>query len=300
MARRLLTCLAAAAVLVIFIGPPAGHGQSMSAGTTQISYIDVGQGDAALLQDPGGTDILIDGGPAAAGPAVVSYIRSHTDHSLEEVIVTHADADHSGGIVTLLKASDISIGTIYYNGYPGDTITWNNLVSLANSRSIPMVAAQFPAEFTWGQMKIYILNPAAGLANPEQNDASVVARVDFVSNRFLFTGDISSTIEATVVARQTPLASDVLKVAHHGSAYSSSANFLAAVHPKEGVISVGANNSYGHPAPAVLARLAAAGVEVWRTDQQGTLLITSDGSTVTFPVSGSNGFAVYLPVVMSP
>ncbi|HVN54464.1 MAG TPA: MBL fold metallo-hydrolase [Anaerolineaceae bacterium] len=275
--------------LLYFLASPAGLGQSMNAGISQISFIDVGQGDAALIQDPNGTDILIDGGPDSAGQTVVNYVHGHTDGNLEEVIVTHADADHSAGIVTLLEDPTISIGRIYYNGYAGSTQTWSDLVSLAGSRGIPMEPAQFPAEYTWGEIKAYILNPVGGLANPDQNDASVVARIDYQNNEFLFTGDISSEVEADVVARQTPVAADVLKVAHHGSASSSSAAFLAAVHPVEGVISVGQNNSYGHPAPETLARLASAGVEVWRTDQRGTIVVTSDGTRVVFPdIAGAN------------
>jgi hypothetical protein len=162
-----------------------------------------------------------------------------------------------------------------------------------------MTPAQFPAEYTWGSLKAYILNPAPGMVNPAQNDASVVARIDYQANRFLFPGDISSPIEATVVARQTPVAADVLKVAHHGSASSSSAAFLAAVHPMEEVISVGPN-SYGHPAPETLARLAAAGAKIWRTDRSGTILVTSDGVTVTFPQTYTGAFAVYLPLISRP
>ena len=273
--------------------------RSAGSGTLQVSYINVGQGDSALLQDGAGTDVLIDGGPASAGPALVEYIRAHSDRSLEVVIVSHADADHSGGLVTLLQASDIAIDHIYTNGYPGSTQTWNDLVSEAAARAIPMTPAQFPAEFTWGGLKAYILNPAPGMVNPAQNDASVVARIDFQDRRFLFPGDISSTIEATVVARQTPVAADVLKVAHHGSASSSSAAFLAAVHPAEAVISVGPN-SYGHPSPETLSRLANQGVQIWRTDRSGTILVTSDGVSVTFPPAETGAFAVYLALISRP
>ena len=199
--------------------------------------------------------------------------------------------------MTLLKASDISIDTIYYNGYTGTTQTWSNLVNLANGRSIPMLVAQFPHKYTWGEINAYILNPAGGLINPDQNDASVVARIDFQNSKFLFTGDIGSSVEAAVVARETPVAADVLKVAHHGSASSSSAPFLAAVHPAEGVISVGENNTYGHPAAESLARLASAGIAIWRTDQKGTIVVTSDGTQVVFP-GVPFGFGVYLPLVV--
>jgi competence protein ComEC len=143
-------------------------------------------------------------------------------------------------------------------------------------------------------MTAHILNPVSGLGNPETNDASVVVLLDHGQNHFLFTGDIDGTIEATVVARGTPVTADVLKVAHHGSKYSSSAVFLSAVNPNEAVISVG-NNSYGHPAAETIARLLAAGARVWRTDINGTIVITSDG--VTYTVEPSTVY-IYLPLVI--
>ena len=144
-------------------------------------------------------------------------------------------------------------------------------------------------------MKVYVLNPAAGLTNPETNDASVVLRIDYGSVKYLFTGDIDATIEATVVARQTPVASQVLKVAHHGSNYSSSNLFLAAVQPKEGVISVGPN-SYGHPGAETIQRLGDVGARIWRTDQSGNITVYSNGST--YAVDGPLAdFMIFLPVI---
>lgn len=285
-------------ILLLLLAAATPAGQSAPSGTAQISYINVGQGDSALLQDSFGTDILIDGGPGSAGPTVIDYIRSHTDRTLEAVIISHADSDHSGGVLSLLQASDVAVTVIYFNGYPGSTQTWNNLVSQAAARDIPMRPAQFPSVYRWGEFSAYILNPAPGLSNPDQNDVSVVARIDFNSKRFLFPGDINSTIEATVVARQTPVAADVLKVAHHGSASSSSAAFLAAVHPTYGVISVG-KNSYGHPTAATLTRLAEAGIQIWRTDQAGTILVTSDGATIQFPGQPTGSYWLFLPQVMA-
>jgi beta-lactamase superfamily II metal-dependent hydrolase len=274
--------------------------QSLPTQTSQISFINVGQGDSALLRDSNGFDVLIDGGPTSAGATVVDYLRSQGVDNLEVMLNTHADADHVGGLVTVLEAVDISVGAIYYNGYPGTTQTWNNFVSQADLRSIPMIAAQFPSEYNWGDFSVYILNPTTGLSDPEQNDVSVVARIDFLDTQFLFPGDIDSSIEAAVIARQTPIAADVLKVAHHGSAYGSSEQFLAAVQPANGVISVG-DNSYGHPAPENLTRLANAGIQVWRTDQQGTIQVTSDGFAVTFPGQGPvPGYRIYLPAVVKP
>ena len=280
-------------ILALLLGLVVLNGQTRSNGAIQVSFIDVGQGDSALLQDSSGFDILIDGGPVSAGPTVLNTLRARGVDSLEVMLNTHADADHVGGLISVLQASDIAVGAIYFNGYPGTTATWNNFSNAAAARSLPLLPAQFPLVLHWGSFDVYILNPASGLTNPEQNKASVVARIDFNSARFLFPGDIDSTIEATVVARGTPVAAQVLKVAHHGSVSSTSAGFLEAVQPQDAVISVGANNSYGHPAPETLSRLSAAGARVWRTDRQGTILVTSDGLTMVFPTLRQ----VFLPLV---
>jgi competence protein ComEC len=136
----------------------------------------------------------------------------------------------------------------------------------------------------------------SGLSNPETNDASVVILLSHGNIKFLFPGDISSTVEATVAAHGTPMAAQILKIAHHGSVYSSSASFLSAVSPLEAITSV-SDNSYGHPSADTISRLLAAGARIWRTDQLGTIIVVSDGTTYTIP--SSTGYKVYLPLVMN-
>lgn len=259
--------------------------------TVQVSFINVGQGDAALIRD-NGFDVLIDGGQPFAGPTVVAYLRQQGVDDIDVMIASHSDSDHIGGLIDVLN-SDIPVQEVLYNGYPGDTTTWYTFATAVANEGISLTAAQFPITYTWGEMTAHILNPAPGLGNPETNDASVVVLLDHGQNHFLFTGDIDGTIEATVVARGTPVTADVLKVAHHGSKYSSSAVFLSAVNPKEAVISVG-NNSYGHPAVETISRLLAAGARVWRTDIHGTIVIISDGTT--YSVVPSTVY-LYLPLL---
>jgi beta-lactamase superfamily II metal-dependent hydrolase len=261
--------------------------------TIQVSFINVGEGDAALIRD-NGFDVLIDGGQSFAGPTVVAYLRQQGITDLDVMLASHADSDHIGGLIDVLNAPDITVQQVLYNGYPGDTTTWSTFATAVANEGVSLTAAQFPITYTWGEMTAHILNPAPGLGNPETNDASVVVLLDHGQNHFLFTGDIDGTIEATVVARGTPVTADVLKVAHHGSKYSSSAVFLSAVNPKEAVISVG-NNSYGHPAAETISRLLAAGARVWRTDINGTIVITSDGTTYTVEPSI---VYIYLPLVI--
>jgi competence protein ComEC len=258
-----------------------------------VTFIDVGQGDAALIRDAGGFDILIDGGNSTAGPTVLALLREQGVDDVDVMVASHADADHIGGLISVLADNQIPVREVVYNGYPGSTLTWLSFVDAVIAEGVSMTAAQFPQTFSWGSTTAHILNPEGGLSNPDTNDVSVVILLVHEANRFLFTGDISSTIEATVVARGTPVAADVLKVAHHGSAYSSSAEFLAAVSPAEAVISVG-DNDYGHPAEATLARLLEARARIWRTDLNGNIEVASDG--VTYTVTPSRVvYVFYLP-----
>jgi competence protein ComEC len=285
-------CLVAIVSLFIVFFYTSG---TLSAPTSDLSvtFIDVGQGDAALISDASGFDILIDGGKTSAGPTVVAFIKEQGVDDIDVMVASHADADHIGGLITVLQDSDILVREVYYNGYEGTTNTWSTFATAVANEGIIMTAAQFPQTFSWGNTTAHILNPASGLINPETNDASVVILLVNDSTRFLFTGDIDSTIEATVVARGTPVAAEILKVAHHGSAYSSSPAFLSAVSPADAVISVG-DNSYGHPSNETITRLLEAGARIWRTDLQGNIYVTSDGEAYSIS-SDVVTYVVYLP-----
>ncbi len=246
-----------------------------------VTFINVGQGDAALLSDGSGFHALVDGGNTNQGAVILQYLRSHGITTLDCLVATHPDSDHIGGLVDVLKADDILVRQVIYSGYPGTTLTWDAFVNAAAADQLTLTTIQFPAELNWGRMHVLVLNPASGATNLSSNDSSLVLKVSLDQTDFLLSGDISASIEATVVARQTPVAAEVLKVAHHGSAYSSSTGFLQAVNPQEAIISVG-KNSYGHPAVETLERLEAAQATIWRTDFAGDVTIsTGVGMTYT-------------------
>jgi len=282
--------------ILILLAFSISFGKARGAAALQISYIDVGEGDSILLRDPGGFTIMIDGGKTTAGPAVVNYIKSKGISTIDVILATHADADHIGGLIDVLQDNTIAVQRVLYNGYAGTTQTWNNFVAAVTNKGLTLEAAQFPETLQFGALTVWVMNPAAALESPDSNQASIVLKILYGSKAFLFTGDIDTTIEATVIARQTPLASDILKVAHHGSTYSSSPNFLASVQPKEAVISVGPN-SYGHPAVDTLARLQAAGARVWRTDVNGNVIANSDG--IIYTISNIPIYNIYIPVMMN-
>lgn len=294
--RKILALILILLLLTVF---SATRAKTAPDGSLQVSYIDVGQGDSALLQDSNGFDVLIDGGVVSAGPTVVAYLKQKGADHLEVLVASHPDSDHIGGLISVLQDSSITVDALVYNGYPGTSQTWNDFLAAASSRGLTPTPAQFPLDLTWGDLQAHVLNPAAGLSNPPTNKASLVIRIDHSNVRFLFTGDIDSTIEATVIARQTPVEAQMLKVAHHGSNTGSSSSFLSAVLPQDAIISVG-ENSYGHPGENTLQRLANTQAQVWRTDLYGTILVVSNGSTYSISAPDRLLFILYLPHLSRP
>lgn len=245
----------------------------------RITYINVGQGDSALVQGPDGYAVLIDGGPAAAAPTVLAVLAAQGVSDLDVIVASHNDADHIAGLVDILGQPSLPVGEVWFNGYPADSETYRQFATAAANAGAPLQAVQYPADRLWGAAQVTILNPPANLSPPfSQNNASLVALLRYGGQQFLFTGDIEQESEAQILLRGDPLAAAALKVAHHGSDTSTSPEFLAAVGPSAAILSVGANNSFGQPDPEVVARLQAAGAELWRTDQNGTIWLESDGA----------------------
>jgi beta-lactamase superfamily II metal-dependent hydrolase len=257
--------------------------------TLRVSFIDVGQGDAALLQDSSGCVVLIDGGTPSAGNTVVTYLHQQGITQVNAMIATHADSDHYGGLTRVLQSGDFSITQVLYNGRGDTGPTWNTFVGAVVSRGLTLTVAQSPSRYTWCHINAEVLNPDPAMPASNDNDASVVLLAEHGRTRYLFTGDMTSAVDARVITRTTALPVDVLKVAHHGSANASSAAFLSIALPKVALISVGPNG-YGHPATETLARLDAIGAQIYRTDLSGTITL-QDSVTYTY--------GVYLPWVMS-
>jgi beta-lactamase superfamily II metal-dependent hydrolase len=142
---------------------------TISAPTSEliVTFIDVGQGDSALIRDASGFDILIDGGKTSAGPTVLALLREQGVDDIDVMVASHADADHIGGLISVLRDNDIPVREVYFNGYAGTTLTWTNFATAVADEGITMTAAQFPQTFIWGSTIAYILNPETGLVNPE-------------------------------------------------------------------------------------------------------------------------------------
>ena len=242
-----------------------------------VEYLDVGQADSILLSSDG-EYMLIDAGNNQDGDDVVAYLRSVGADELKYAVGTHAHADHIGGLDDVIL--DLDVDAVWLPSTSSDTLTYAAVLAAAKSRNLAITVPQAGDTFTLGQAEIEVL--AAQTSN-DLNDTSLVLQASYEDTSFLFMGDAGTAVENNLLMAGADLRSDVLKVGHHGSSTSTSAAFLAAVSPEAAVISCGAGNSYGHPHQATLDRLA--GVAVWRTDRNGTIIAMTDGKDCTLTAS---------------
>ena len=248
-------------------------------GDLQISYLDVGQGDASFLLLPDGKTILIDAGNPENGQEIIQYIRDTGTDTLDYVIATHPHADHIGGMAEVIQAFDVK--NVYMPKKSHTSETFETLLDTIDEKGLAIETARTgKVLIDEGDLKAEFLAPI-GDSYADLNNASAVLMLTYRNNRFLFMGDAEGEVEEKILERGYDVSADVLKVGHHGSDTSSTRPFLEAVHPSVGIISVGEGNSYDHPDPLTLDTLEDLGVEVWRTDEKGTIVVTSDGDQIT-------------------
>ena len=257
-----------------------GNIGTAQAGTLMVTWLDVGQGDAAVIQC-GGQSMLIDGGKPEKSSYIYAWLQQHGLSYLDVIVATHVDADHIGGLSGALNYA--SVGTAYCPVTTGTTETFQSFVKYLAQRGKQITVPTAGETFALGGAQVQILGPLHRAE--DSNDNSIVLKVSFGATSFLFTGDAERAEEQDLLNAGVNLQSTVLKVGHHGSDTSTSYPFLRAVAPQYAVISVGAGNSYGHPTEAVLSRLRDAGVTTFRTDMQGEITAVSDGQTVNFSVA---------------
>lgn len=250
-----------------------------------VNFFDVGQGDAILIVSPQRHQILIDGGP---GPAILEKLAAEMpfyDRSLDLIILTHPERDHISGLIEVLKRYEVE--NILWTGVVRNSSEYEEWIKLIKEEKAKIFIAKFGQKIICSgshpeQKGEYmeILHPLENLEGREfennSNDTSIVIKLVFNKETFLFTGDISSKIEKDLKLANLPLKADILKVAHHGSKYSSSDYFLESVLPEIAVIQVG-KNSYGHPTEEALRRFEKFGIKILRTDLNGDIKIVSDG-----------------------
>jgi competence protein ComEC len=252
----------------------------------RVTFLDVGQGDAALVELPDGRRLLIDGG-GGGGPrldvgerVVAPFLWNRAIRVLDVVALSHADPDHAGGLGAILR--HFTVKEFWGNG------VWDagggELLRLLDQRGLLRRELRRGDRIWLGPVPVTVLHPPAELlrgslrgAASDENNNSLVLRLDWGLASILFTGDLEQEGEASLLGSAEPLRHLVLKVGHHGSRYSTTERFLAAGQPNVAVISVGARNPFRHPAPEVLSRLEAAGIRTFRTDRDGAVLLESDG-----------------------
>ena len=245
--------------------------------TLYVSYINVGQGDSIFIK-VGDCDILIDAGEANKGTTVSNYLKSQGVDDIELMINTHPDADHCGGLTTVLNNYVVEEVWMSKNTNK-TTAAYKNFTAAVKSEGLTAKQPSKGAVYTYEYLTLTVLYSAIG---SDTNNSSIVIMLEYGNFRFLFMGDAGTEVENQLVSSGADLECDVLKVGHHGSKYSSSASFLSAASAEYGVICVG-SNSYGHPTSEALSRLSSAGTSVYRTDKNGNVVFSTNGATLTLP-----------------
>ncbi|MHB9034531.1 MAG: ComEC/Rec2 family competence protein [Anaerolineae bacterium] len=285
--RRIFLVLVVAAAPFCCVQP-----SKSSQGNLVVHFLDVGQGDAIWLHLPNGDDVLVDGGPPDAGPGVVNVLKQNGVEHLDLIVATHNDADHIGGLINIVN--NVPVKETWLDKWECDMVTCATFHQLLAAQEVITSLVKTGDSFILGSVLFVVLNPDAG-AVTDDNNHSIVLRISHGFIDFLLTGDIEAEAEQAILASGAALESEILKVAHHGSATSSGSQFLSVVQPEVAVISVGAN-PYGHPSPEVLQRLAAVSAQVMRTDLKGNIEIITDGESYQIIMPN---FQTFLPLVFS-
>lgn len=264
-AQAVSGCVAVALSLAAAHG--AAHGPT---GEMEVRFLDVGQGDATLLQTPSGRQILIDGGPDAAVLRGLALHMPLLDRSLDLVVLTHADSDHANGILPVLR--QYRVGAVLLPSTPHETAVFRSILQEIRTQNIPVIFPNPALDIRFDDgLTLNVLWPDAGRPphDASTNGQAVVMLASAGEKSLLLTADIEAASEAAMLQNGEDVSAAALKVAHHGSKTSSGTGFLVATSPSLAFISAGRNNAFGHPHPSVLGRLRTMGVKTWVTGWEG-------------------------------
>ena len=238
-----------------------------------VHFIDVGQGDSILIQSPKGKNMLIDGGKKGAGKQVVSYLRKQGVEKLDYVVATHPDSDHIGGLITVLNS--ITINNFVDSGKTHTSQTYEEMLQLILDKKISYIVPSKGEQIALDPgLKVTVMN--AGEDAADNNEASIVLKVQYGEVSFLLTGDADIGIERSML-QAYDLESTILKAGHHGSDTSSSEDFIRVVNPKVAILSYGLDNSYGHPNASVVNQFQEIGADVYATAEVGNITVKTNG-----------------------
>ena len=245
----------------------------------KVEYIDVGQADAILIEN-NKKYMLIDAGNNEDGDLLVNYFKDKNITDFEYVVATHPHEDHIGGMDNIIK--NFNIKNYYMPDCYTTTKTFEEILDALEEKNLSFETPDIDSEFRLGDALFRVLY--TGTDKRDLNNTSIVLRMTYKDVSFMFTGDATNVTEKKILAKD--LQSDVLKVGHHGSQYSTSDEFLDKVNPKYAIISVGTGNVYDHPKDITLNKLK--GIEVHRTDKEGTIRVISDGKNIDIETFKTN------------
>ena len=239
----------------------------------KISYIDVGQADSILIQTSS-QNMLIDSGNSEDGNKLVNYFNSLDIKEFNYVFATHAHEDHIGGMSKIIE--NFKIDRYFMPDVITTTKTFEDTIDALNSKNIRLETPNIGDTFDLGDAKIQVLY--VGTDTDDLNNDSIVLKINYYNNNFLFMGDATTKVESAIINDE--LKADVLKVGHHGSNTSTSKEFLNKVQPNYAIISVGLNNNYNLPSKKIIERLQDKNIKIYRTDESGTIIVNSDGDNI--------------------
>lgn len=263
-AKAIIALFGLTLVATTFVSSTRGDGK------LHIYFLNIGQGDAALIQTPTNELILVDGGPGQKVLHELGEVLPFWRRSFDLVIMTHPDKDHIEGLAAVIDRYRIK--QFLMNGAFQKNALVQAIFQKLSRKGVPVLLAEEHHDFTFGDVKLDMLFPFQPKLGQTEftNSTSIVFKLITPKTTILFTGDADEYVERQLIAAGADLQSDLLKVGHHGSKYSSSADFLRKVKPKKAIISVGKNH-YGHPNPEALSRLKEIDAEILRTDQLGRI-----------------------------
>ena len=239
----------------------------------KVHFLDLGQGDSILVQSPNGKNLLVDGSTKDAGKEVVAYLKSHDVEKLDYVVATHPDADHIGGLISVLNS--VSIKNFVDSGKVHTSQTYEEMLQLILDKNIPFIVPNIEDTIPLDDdLDITVLN--VGEESDDNNEASIVLKITYGEVSFLLMGDADIRIEKEILERSN-VKSTVLKAGHHGSDTSSSEDFIQAVKPEVTILSYGKDNSYGHPDAEVKSRLERISSQIYGTAVVGNIVVETDG-----------------------
>lgn len=267
-------------------GPPISEESFL-----KVHFIDVCQGDATLIQQinqDNTYNMLIDAGNNGDGEYLVEYLKDQGVETLDYIIGTHPHSDHIGGLDDVIKG--FQVGAIIMPKVMANTRTFEEVMEAVSDKGLSITSPVPGTSYPLGEAEFTILAPNSD-DYASLNDYSIANRLVFGSNSFIFTGDAEALSEEEILNNfnKRDLASDVFKLAHHGSSTSNTEDFLEAINPSYGIISCGQDNSYGHPHREIMAQLKARNILVFRTDLHGTIVINSDGKDISIETELDTG-----------